>query len=355
VAPLDVLIGGAGPAGGAVALSLASFAPELRVGLVDGVRPDVRVGETVAPQIEPVLAHLDLWQTFTQSGHCPSYRTMTAWGDARLKSNEFFAHTRQVGWRLDRLAFDRMLLDAAVHRVEKFARAKVVGVASQADGFQVRLSDATELKVRFLIDATGRAAALSRLCGIRPMSADRLVGCSLRMRSRSDGTEGLMTESFAEGWWYTVAVPGGDRVVVCMIDADRMRRMGLSSASGFLQRLTETIHVKQVAGACLAEPAIHPAGSRFNDPPDSLPLICVGDAATCFDPLSGVGILKALRSGILGSYAVGDWLRRSDERGLMRYRAMTRSEFTAYQTKLRDYYGMERRWPYNQFWRRRQN
>jgi 2-polyprenyl-6-methoxyphenol hydroxylase-like FAD-dependent oxidoreductase len=48
VANLDVLIAGSGPAGCATALSLTTFAPELRVGLVDGSgRDEARIGETV--------------------------------------------------------------------------------------------------------------------------------------------------------------------------------------------------------------------------------------------------------------------------------------------------------------------
>ena len=46
-----------------------------------------------------------------------------------------------------------------------------------------------------------------------------------------------------------------------------------------------------------------------------VPLLCVGDAASSFDPVSGQGILKALRSGVFASYAVADWLRQGDARG----------------------------------------
>src|SRR5713101_3194479 len=49
-------IAGSVPAGCATALSLASFAPELRVALVDAATPgQVPIGETVPPQINPVL------------------------------------------------------------------------------------------------------------------------------------------------------------------------------------------------------------------------------------------------------------------------------------------------------------
>ena len=86
----DVLIAGAGPAGAATAISLADFAPDLRVGLVGApVRDEVRVGETLPPQVKPVLEHLKAWQAFAADRHRPSYRTVSAWGGPELLSNEF--------------------------------------------------------------------------------------------------------------------------------------------------------------------------------------------------------------------------------------------------------------------------
>jgi flavin-dependent dehydrogenase len=356
VADFDVLIAGAGPAGCATALSLATFAPELRVGLVDGAGPgEARIGETVPPQINPLLVHLGVWDEFAGGGHCPSYRTMAAWGDCRLAGNEFLFHAHQVGWRLDRAAFDRMLARAASSRVAAVFRAKVVGLARPAGEWSVSLSDGAVPTAHFVVDATGRAAALVRRCGLRPVNFDRLVGCCLRTGSRSDGTEGLMIETFAEGWWYTAAIPGGDRVLVCMTDSDRVRPLELLSGRGFARLLAETSHVRRVAdlGDAPSRPVIRPAGSRFFDGTAALPLLCAGDAGLCQDPISGDGIVRALRSGVFASYAIADWRRRGDARGLSRYRLMLRREFAAYCGTLREYYAREQRWPGSPFWQRR--
>jgi flavin-dependent dehydrogenase len=83
------------------------------------------------------------------------------------------------------------------------------------------------------------------------------------------------------------------------------------------------------------------------------PLLCVGDAASSFDPVSGQGIVKALRSAIFASYAIGDWLKRNDSGGLQRYRAFIKAEFAAYRLTLHEYYASERRWPTSAFWQRR--
>jgi flavin-dependent dehydrogenase len=356
VADFDVLIAGAGPAGCATALSLTSFAPELQAGLVDPSVPgDARIGETVPPTIKPVLGHLGVWNAFAAGRHCPSYRTMAAWGESRLAGNEFLFHAQQVGWRLDRTAFDTMLVQAAGSRVAGHLRAKVVSLAREAGRWRLLLSDGTTHTAHFVVDATGRAAMLARRCCLRPVNLDHLVGCCLYVGSRSDGTEGLMIETFAEGWWYTAAIPGGGRVIACMTDADRVRPLELTSGHGFARRLAETEYVRLVAD--VSQPVgrlmIWPAGSRRLEGATTLPLLCVGDAGLRYDPVSGLGIVMALRSGIFASYAIADWLKNGDARGLSRFSLMLQHDFAAYRDTLRDYYAQEQRWPDRPFWRRR--
>jgi 2-polyprenyl-6-methoxyphenol hydroxylase-like FAD-dependent oxidoreductase len=356
LANFDVLIAGAGPAGCAAALSLADFASELRVGLVDPVRSsEARIGETVPPQIRPLLAHLDVWDQFAGGGHSPSYRTIAAWGDSRLGSNEFLFHTHQVGWRLDRGAFDAMLVRAAESRGVIHLNNRVVSLAHLGSKWRVSLSDRTTHDAQFVVDATGRAATVARRCGFWPVNLDTLVGCCLQAASSSDGTEGLMIETFAEGWWYTAAIPRDGRVVACMTDADRVRPLGLCCGEGFERLLAETKHIQRVVDIRrpFNRPTIYPAGSRRLEGKSTLPLLCVGDAAMCYDPVSGQGIIKALRSGIFAAYAIGDYLRNGDVGGLSRYQLMLNREFVSYREALRGYYTQEKRWPNRPFWRRR--
>jgi hypothetical protein len=250
---------------------------------------------------------------------------MAAWGDSRLASNEFLFHAHQVGWRLDCAAFDQMLVKAASSRVSALFQAKVVALDKQTGEWCVSLSDGSIHTAHFVVDATGRAAALARRCRLRPINCDHLVSCCFRAGSRSDGTEGLMIESFAEGWWYAAMIPGGDRVFVCMTDADRVRPLELLSGRGFVRLLAETEHIRRVAdlGDRFGRPAIWPAGSR------------------------------ALGSGVFASYAIADWLRCGDPRGLSRYRLVLQREFATYRGALRKYYALQQRWPDSPFWRRR--
>jgi len=353
---VDVLIAGAGPAGCAAAISLAQFAPSLRVCLVDGADADTPlIGETVPPLIEPLLGHLALWDRFVADRHLASYRTVSAWGTRGLVSNEFLFQARQTGWRLDRARFDATLREAASSRVAHHVRGEVAGLAAAGGGWQATLRDGAPITARFAIDATGRNAALSRALGLRPLALDRLVARFVVFADVADDGEGLMIEAVADGWWYTAAIPGGRRVVAYMSDSDLTRTLGRGGLAAWMAALERTTHVRRAVagGRPLGPPQLQPANSR-NVPCDaSLPMICVGDAASCFDPISGQGIAKALRSGVFASYAVADWLACADAAGLVRYRAFTAREFAEYRTTLGEFYALEPRWADRPFWQRR--
>jgi hypothetical protein len=81
---------------------------------------------------------------------------------------------------------------------------------------------------RFAVDATGRAAVLARSQHLRSVNRDRLVGCFVHFEDAEDDGEGLMIETFQDGWWYSAGLPEGRRVIACMSDADVMRSLGIS-------------------------------------------------------------------------------------------------------------------------------
>jgi flavin-dependent dehydrogenase len=357
LADFDLFIAGGGPAGCATAIALADFAPELSVCLAGPLqRSALRIGETVPPPIKSILDHLGLWLRFSEEGHCASYRTVSAWGGPELGSNEFLLQSHQVGWRLDRAKFDRMLVEAAARRVARHLPAKVTDLAYRDGHWHIACSgEGRTLTARFAVDATGRAAALARFQRWRPVTLDKLVGCFMHFEGGTDNGEGLMIETFSEGWWYTAAIPDGRRVIACMSDADVVCGLDLGRTDSWMEALSDTRHVRATVSEArpLGPPKLRPAGSRRLAGDACLPLICVGDAASCFDPISSLGIIKALRSGIFASYAIADWLRRADDQGVTRYRLFVKSEFAAYWRTLHGYYTLEQRWPNRPFWRRR--
>jgi flavin-dependent dehydrogenase len=249
-----------------------------------------------------------------------------------------------------------MLQEAASARVHRLVHDTVVGLVATAEGrWRALLRDGSTITARYAIDATGRGAALFRALGLRRARLDRLVGCFVDFVDADDGGEGLMIESTPDGWWYTAATPGRRRVVACMSDGDLLRTLGLTRVDRWMAALRATRHVRSAVASArpAGPPRVFPAGSSHLAAEAARPLIAVGDAASCFDPVSGQGILKALRSGIFASYAVADALR-GDPTGLARYRALVRREVAAYRQTLADYYALEQRWTERPFWQRRQ-
>jgi flavin-dependent dehydrogenase len=355
LAEFDVLIAGAGPAGAATAISLADFAPELNVCIADAPAADgLRVGETAPPQIRALLQHLGLWPAFEADRHRPSYRMVSAWGGPELASNEFLFQTQQVGWRLDRARFDTMMQTAAAARATLIA-AKVDAVVREGSSWGVRLSDGTRHTARFLVDATGRGSVVARAQGVRLDTSDRLAGSVMLFDNAPEDGTGLLIETFAGGWWYTAALPNDRRIVACMCDADLMRPLGVGKFEGWIKALRQTRHIHAAVGAArpVGSPVLRAAGSRATTRDTTLPLLCVGDAASCFDPVSGQGIFKALRGGIFASYAIADALRGGEQGPVVRFRSFVADEFATYREKLNHYYGLEQRWPDHPFWRRR--
>jgi len=80
--------------------------------------------------------------------------------------------------------------------------------------------------------------------------------------------------------------------------------------------------------------------------------IAVGDAGASFDPLSAMGVLRAIRSGRGASEAIMSYLRGNGD-ALMDFARAERNTFDAYLRARQGQYGLECRFPQHAFWRRR--
>lgn len=360
-----MFIAGAGPAGAATAISLKAVAPKLRICLADpGRASSFRVGESVPPLAKRFIDHLGLSAAFAEGGHCPSFRTASAWGSQELIHNEFFLDVHNTGWRLDRNRFDRMMAIEAQKKGALPLNAQVHSLKFENEAWWIDCGEAGIHSARCIVDATGRTATLSRLAGLKHRNYDRLVAGAVfftdAANTRQPGADAAVVESFQQGWWYTAAIPKGRRVIALMTDSDIARNLHLSKAQAWMEQLASTRHIAPLlSGLALTTPRLWPAHSRSCESPLNQPippgkgLIAVGDAFSCFDPLSSQGIIKALRSSIFASYAIADWLLKDDETGFARYQDLMKREFASYGKTLKNYYSEEKRWPDSPFWQRR--
>jgi flavin-dependent dehydrogenase len=352
----DVAIVGGGPGGSATALSLRAHAPSLSVVLIEASHYEtVRVGETLPPPARPILEHLGVWETFKEQRPREVHGTTASWGSAKPLDNDFIYMPANTGWHLDRAAFDAMLAGEACRRGATLMLGTRVRDARRANNkWRLTLSTGSTIAARFIVDAAGGSAALARRRTARVVEVDRLVGIA-RFFENSNGDPRTLVEAFEDGWWYTSGLPNGRRLIACMTDADLARRMRLHDAKEWRCKLAAMREVSALARqGKLCDPiVVRSASSRLLEPAAGEHWLATGDSASRFDPLSSQGIVKALRSGIFASYAIGDLLERDDRSGLDRYRQYVLEEFQSYAEIRAKYYREEQRWPQSEFWRRR--
>jgi len=360
----DIAIVGAGPAGSATARRLAEAG--CRVVLLERSRFDtVRVGESLAPNVQPLLAELGVWSQFLNLRPLPSYGTRSIWGNPIAAEHSHLLTPYLCGWHVDRMAFDRMLahgaaeggaqlrLGARVQRCELKSKGEItLHVAGAGDS-----NRSEELRVNFVIDATGRGSVVARRFGARYAIFDQLVGIAAQFDdSVADENCYTLVEATPDGWWYSAPVARDRSVTMLMTDGDLARAQNTKALGQWraaLQRTTLT--GKRINGGKLRwGPRIFSAVSHrlVRGTRDKAPWLAVGDAALAVDPISGSGVIRALRTAQAAASTVLAVLSGKSE-AISGYEADRNQECTGYLLERAEYYSIEQRWPSAPFWQRR--
>lgn len=359
----DVVIAGGGPAGCAAALTLVRAGRTVL--LADAGTGPPKTGEALVSTGRLLLADLGVAEPVLGSGHLPCHGTLSAWGSAALHAVDSLHDPYGHGWHLDRPLFDRRLRAAA--RAAGAEVAEHTGVrrpVRRPDGtWRLALCDtfgAGERTVdcRWVVDATGRKAALAVRAGARRRTGDRLTALHVLLdpapRAPADGRS--LVESDQDGWWYTALLPSRHRLVAYFTDPD----LPLAAARGaerFRDRLLATRHLSRHARphglTALLPPRRAPAHSAHLDRVHGAGWTAAGDAAAAFDPLSSQGILTALYTGLSAGEAV-DARLRGDRAALAGYAAKVATARAAYRHGHRAVHARETRWADRPFWARRQ-
>lgn len=359
-----MIVLGGGPSGTATALSLRQHAPSLSLALIEQSNYDqTRIGETLSPIVQPLMEQLGVWNTFLNEGHMPAYGSCSAWGSDELLDNEFIYHPMGRGWHLDRKRFDAMLAsEAASNGVMLFSRSKFVSselTSQRRWRVKVQSKNGSEISIEaaFVVDATGRRAVFASQQHVRKVLLDQLLGVFVFFGFDSGAPltdTYTLVEAWEDGWWYSALIPGEKIAVVCMSDVDIVKKHRLNSSAEWFAKLHESRHTKNRVREAkpLASPSVHAAYSHRLEKMTGNAWLAVGDAATTFDPLSSLGIFKGLRSGIMASYAIGDYFKGSSS-SLEKYEAILANEFEEYLATRAEFYGQERRWENSPFWQRR--
>jgi len=357
----DAVVIGGGPAGAATALEIARRGA--RVALVERTRyAAARVGETFAPAIQVALARLGVWESFAGASpaaadlRLASHGVRSAWGGAEPAGRSFLFDPYGCGWHVDRRRFDAALAAAAEEQGVRVLRgARVLSCARQPAGWSLAVAAETghrTLDAGFVVDASGRAAALARRLGATRQPLDAMIAVAGRFtappRAGDDGY--ALIEAVADGWWYTAPQPRGEWVAAFMTDPDLAPAAGRCRSAEWERRLAAAPETAaRLAGLRPAGPLRTVSAASVRSAPLAGPgWLAVGDAAVAFDPLSGDGVDRALRGGLAAAAAIAE-----GGGAVAAYRDGQEELFAAYRDTRTGFYRREERWPDSPFWARR--
>jgi flavin-dependent dehydrogenase len=353
---VDAIVVGGGPAGATTALLLvrAGISTLLLESSDGSAQP---IGETLPPVANRLLRDLDLWDAFGKQGHRASEGIISAWSDDHPQANDFFVSAQGPGWNLDRTRFDVMLLQecesagAVISRRSRLLACHRTPdrrwlLEFRKNGRRYRTHS------RHLVDATGKLGAVPLRGLARRVAMDRLIGVASFLPC-ADASRYTIVEAVDDGWFYSARLPRERIAVMYFTDADIYSARRKTDSHYWNTQLNKARHTRDRIRNAAVPPnlIIVPATTTRREQSAGEGWIAVGDAAQSFDPLSSLGIFKALDSARCASETVTTVLSGTDPGGS--YANWSREVFGHYLRRRAEYYKSQRRWAGSTFWERR--
>ena len=358
----DVVIAGAGPAGCAAAIRLQQL--QLSVCLVDEVKEDeLKVGESLPGAAIRLLNRLgikDLSQLLPKSAFLPCVANVSAWGTEQWTYNDAIRNPEQGGWHLMRHQFDAALRKLAIKNGVDFYKGKI-GKINKDDHsiylvkFKQQNPNLPEtLSAKYLVDATGRAAAvLKQFKVLRHQFETQMAAIAWFQPDFADKDQTTRIKSVENGWWYSSKLPDHTRVFSFHGLPTDIAKM-VKSPQEFINSANKCklkpkeLQIKALKIGVRARKA----GVALAAQVAKAPCIAVGDAALSFDPLSSQGIFFALYSGIRAAEGIDKILKTTASPSLIlrTYEQQIQSIFAANQRSRKLHYTMEQRFKTNPYW-----
>jgi flavin-dependent dehydrogenase len=282
----DVLIVGGGPAGCAAAISARQAG--LSTVLIEA-RADARPGpgETLHPGIEPILKKLDVWHEVAAAGF---HRHRGLWREANgaciFEPYGSDSNGEWLGFQADRRILHDILQRAARKAGTLFRQAsmpsnviadhwRIVGVTCKT----------SEIRSRWVFDATGRNSWLGRTLGLRVDRPGPPLELRFGWKTHDDQypDEQPLFRQLARGWeWYAPLGNGP-----------------LGKGRVAWARLKQTERTEETR-----PPWGMDMTWRLHQPCAGPGYFLLGDAAALLDPAASNGVLRALMSGMLAANLV---------------------------------------------------
>jgi flavin-dependent dehydrogenase len=205
---------------------------------------------------------------------------------------------------------------------------------------------------QYLVDATGKSGA-GALQGLsRRLALDRLIGVATFLPC-ADTCCYTIVEAVDEGWFYSARLPQGCLAVMYFTDSDIYSAKHKENPEYWSSQLKKTHYTHDRIGKTTVprELTIVSAATTRRVQFWGDGWIAVGDAAQSFDPLSSLGIYKALDSASRAcDFLVNGRNGKAEDAS---YADWSEEVFRSYRRQRAEQYRNQRRWSGSQFWDRR--
>lgn len=349
-----VAVVGAGPAGSALSLVLAGAGLSILL-LEQSAFDSARVGELLSPDAVHVLSAMA--PQLAQRLLGLSLTVVSAWSGPRLEAGQ---EGMELPWRaVNRSEFDRGLAEeAALRGAHLLTSARLAPPRPRQGGgwsLQLEHQGSSQLfSCDYLVDATGRASTVSRQLGgtrVRQNCQVAVVGFLQILQGQQIPPE-MLLETTSQGWWYSAPLSATDAVAVFITDDDLDKG---DPQEAWRQALEASYHTRARFASCQLKVRPHrvAAGSSILLPCFGHNWMAVGDAASCFDPLSIHGIGRALLHGVKAGEFLVPRLTRGEPINPFRLAEEHGEEFLKETVMLALNYQRVKQWPDSPFWQRR--
>jgi flavin-dependent dehydrogenase len=209
----------------------------------------------------------------------------------------------------------------------------------------------------WMLDCTGRRSEIAVSRGAFRKKYDALVASWRIYRQPGNRTPAsLLIESSANGWFYTVLLPDGARIVAFFTDSDLPESRIVRTEVGWNRLIKQTALISEILGAAapLAPGPVRTALANTSRLSRAVGngWLAAGDAACAYDPLSSQGMLAAIAGGANAASSMIE--AEAGKRGaLSRYQDWVETAFAQYLEEHRRYYGLIPTDYGGEFWRRR--
>lgn len=354
----QVVIIGAGVAGCATALALLKQGIQSILMVHRSESAGLKAGETLQPLATGLLEELELLGDFQKISYLTGHGSCSAWGSDELVFNDNIFRLHGHGYVLDRLAFDKLFFDKVESKGITILNDSLVSLEKPTDDqWLLQLKTGETIKSDFVVDATGRQSYVARQLNVPRIQFDDLHAVYTFWQGHpAKFSRHSFVESVENGWCYTAALPNDIFALAIFTDKSTIKQYQLKEIANFRTFLEKTQHSKhlltQTSG--LVQTSLAVANSSMLDQVGSdHGWLAVGDAASAYDPLSAIGIAKALADGLNASDAISDWFN-DKPKAIENYVQQVQTAFNEFLKQRHRHYSMERRWPHYPFWKSRQ-